>query len=370
MVSLIKEIVKQSILWTPFLCSLLHFNELPFKKLVTHHDGSTKGPKTSGGPIGKEISHLRDGGPMPKIVNFKPIPVPFIQVDKELLVNQDQKFLYEIFQLIRNGPQYLSKMDPNFEAKVPGELSLARWLTTAVSIGRVYVSTLNPSNALYRLVHIIMTIYAPMFFTIKKEYHVQNGAKHFCKEVSLARNNLDAKEWPKALKVFKRNCYHATPEAILLAGATDPAHYIEAINLIIKARKGQAAKRGQKEVRQLDMKDFRNIINFKTDNYFEMIDFKKLKPSLLTPPPLLSKYSDEFLLQVACGTRSLDSLEIPPIPCHAQDVERAVADTTRASKYRIGEENRHQYLLNSAKSRSQIGTNPKKSAFFNLKPNQ
>ena len=63
-------------------------NELPFKHLVFHHDGKSVGPKASGGPIGKAIQEFRSpNSTMPKIINFKPVPAPDIEIDECLLTN-------------------------------------------------------------------------------------------------------------------------------------------------------------------------------------------------------------------------------------------------------------------------------------------
>ena len=334
-------------------------NELPFKHLVFHHDGKSVGPKASGGPIGKAIQEFRSPNSiMPKIIDFKPIPAPDIEIDECLLTNHDQKYLYKMFCLVKDGYGYLATLGYDFESIQPGELSLARWLTTAGSHMRLYVSTLEPTEELERIVHIIMNLYCPTYFNIKQNYLIQDGAKNFCDAVQMARKCLNDEEWKIAKKVYERNSYHAHPEAILLGMICDEFHCEAAADLIIKARKYHC---NDKNVRQYDMRKFKKYLNWSPVDYSHLINLRKLPPSLLTAPPILAPYSDEFLLEVAAGTKSLD---LPKIPCHSQDVERAVADTTRASKAKIGLDKRHKYLLNLAKNRSIIGTEPKKSAFL------
>ena len=334
-------------------------NELPFKHLVFLHDGKSVGPKASGGPIGKAIQEFRSPNfIMPKIVDFKPVPAPDIEVDQCLLVNNDQKYLYQMFCLVKDGYGYLATLGYEFENLQPGEISLARWVNTACSHMRLYVSTLEPTEQLERIVHIIMNLYCPTFFNIKQNYLIQDGAKNFCDAVQMARNCLNDDEWKVAKKVYERNSYYAHPEAILLGMICDEFHREAAADLIIKARRYHS---NDNTVRQYDMRKFKKYLNWSPVDYSHLINLRKLPQKLLTAPPILAPYSDDFLLEVAAGTQSLD---LPKIPCHTQDVERAVADTTRASKTKVGHDKRHKYLLNLGKNRSIIARDAKKSTFL------
>ena len=135
------------------------------------------------------------------IVNFKPIVGPELVCDKEMLKNHDQQYFWKICHLVKDGPEEASLMG-NFEMSKPGNISNARWLTTASSILYVYCRTENPSNALYRLANFIINCYAPVFFKIKQEYLIQNGARHFFEAVRLARNCLNEEEWKEVKKAF------------------------------------------------------------------------------------------------------------------------------------------------------------------------
>ena len=91
--------------------------------------------------------------------------------------------------------------------------------------------------------------------------------------------------------------------------------------------------------------------------YLEMVNLN-LK-SLVTPPPLLSIYDDETLFDLALE----GNIEIPNIPCHSVNNERAIKDTSQASLQAIGIEQTHGHILNLNENRSKIPTRHKKSDF-------
>ena len=81
-----------------------------------------------------------------------------------LELSTDQKYLGQMHQVIRNGSgsDSLARRDP-------GNVSLARWLTIANRIMRVYVSTNEPSDELKALVEYVMKVYVPTWFDIKRD---------------------------------------------------------------------------------------------------------------------------------------------------------------------------------------------------------
>ena len=340
------------------LTSLLHFNELVFKSVFHLYDGKTTGPKTTQGPIGDYIKDIKSSDPTP-IVNFKPIKGLDFSIDPELLVNNDQKYFHQICELVKNGPEYLSQLGLDFETKKPGNISNARWLTTASSILYMYCRTESPSEKLYRLAYVIINCYAPLFFQIKRDYQIQNGAKHYFSAVSLARKHMIQEEWNVVTTTFKTNAYMATSEYILLAGIVDDDPNIRkrAADLIIKARKKHSTG-----IRKYELP--KTLLKLDTANhYFELLDFNKLPKKFFTPPPLLQVYSNDLILEAGNGEIDLD---IPNIPCHSQNCERAVASTTFASQKEIGQENRHAFLLNLEKNRQLIKTHATKEEYLDL----
>ena len=337
---------------------MLHFNELPFRALFRHYDGKTSGPKSTSGPIGKAISDIRDNGPTP-MVGFARIPgVDFI-IDQAFLVNEDQKFFYNMCRLVRNGIE--CTLPPFFKEKLPGAISNARWLTTASSILYLYTRTIKPTQKLIKLVSFILNVYAPVFFRIKQMPSLQMGAKHYFEAVVSARKCLSADEFKKLKKSFKTNSFMATSEYILLAGIFDDSPMIrrKSADLIIKARR---LHRRDDSVRKYELpKEYLQLDT--AERYFDLLDFDKLPSKFLTPPPILHDFSDDQIIEAGYGTKNL---EIPRIPCHSQNCERAVAATTFASKSAIGQNKRHQFLLNLQENREKIRTQASKEEYFDL----
>ncbi|GBM15759.1 hypothetical protein AVEN_248553-1, partial [Araneus ventricosus] len=60
----------------------------------------------------------------------------------------------------------------------PGTLNLARWLTIANRILRLYISTSDPSNELITLVVFFLRVYAPSWFRIMVHDSIKDGARH------------------------------------------------------------------------------------------------------------------------------------------------------------------------------------------------
>ena len=153
------------------------------------------------------------------------------------------------------------------------------------------------------------------------------------------------------------NCFFAHSENVLLAMMFDDDIGIrkKACQMVLSARK-RALK--AKKVRKFKLP--KNRLNMEAKHYSEMLDWSKMKPSEITEPPLLRKYSDEELKQFSEG---LIELEMSQIPCHSQAVERFVALTSSAAISEIGYTKRHANILNKQKSYQKFPSNFKKSHF-------
>ena len=144
-----------------FIC-LLHTNELPLRAAMLHYVGRTIGPNKYSGPISKKI-HDPLLTELP-IVDFEVVSTTFPVIDKDTHkdLSSDQLYLYDICHGIISG-----EISPELAARQPGTIGHARWLTTASSVLRLYVSTSEPSPNLCSIVNIIMRLYARMWFQIK-----------------------------------------------------------------------------------------------------------------------------------------------------------------------------------------------------------
>jgi hypothetical protein len=78
-------------------------------------------------------------------------------------LSTDQKYLYEICEAVST-----EDCPKNLEARNPGQIDHARWLTTANRILRLYICTRDPIQPLQTLAEFIMRVYALMWFRIKR----------------------------------------------------------------------------------------------------------------------------------------------------------------------------------------------------------
>jgi len=111
---------------------LLHFNELSFRHLFQHIDGTTTGPNFYSGPIGTKL--LRCEG-LP-VVRFQAVDCNLPVVDLKIL-SKDQQYLLQIIQAVKRGnPSDLARRDP-------GSVSLTDNCKSRVEIVHFHAKTVN-----------------------------------------------------------------------------------------------------------------------------------------------------------------------------------------------------------------------------------
>ena len=333
---------------------LLHFNELPFRHLFEFLDGKYKGPGIYEGPIGQAMAALSKKVPG-NVVKFVSIDGKVPELPESFIKNlsYDQRYLYEVSHAIQNG-----SFPPSLVKRNPGTVHQARWVTSANNILRLYAQTLRPSASLRRLCIIILNFYAPCFFKIKQDYHITQGARNFYFALRLARDCMTGKEFEVAKKVFQFNSFFAHPEAIILSALVDRDLRIRktAVNYILEDR-----RRRNDETSDTSRRLFKKpSVNFKASSYLELTDFSKVDITYITEPPLTFDIPQEDLHNCYQGI----NLKLPDIPCHSQNVERAVAATTEAAENAIGQAKRHAHILQTTKSRQSLPTNATKKQFM------
>ena len=328
---------------------LIHFIELPFKILMKHYLGDTTGPSARDGMLGEDISELPSNAR--EMVDFETISGNLEEVDKELIDNYDQYYAYHLAMGIQKGAEYLRQIFKG-TPPLPSKMYHARFLLTALHIMRLYIQSNDPSDDLKRAVTICVKWYIPLFFWIKKNCHINQAAKNFFQAIVWARETFNEEEWVLVEACFCRNSYMAHPESILISGVCDESVEVrkKCVEIIIEAR-----QRSSGEVRQYFAPNKLLVFNAKT--YLDMVDLR-LK-SIVTPPPLLENYSDNTLRRVALQ----GPIYIPAIPCHSVNNERAVKNTSQASKVAVGHDNTHNHILNLTENREQIRTRHTKNDF-------
>ena len=240
-----------------WIICLLHFNELPFRALFIHLDGVTEGPSSFTGPIGKELK----GCEKKPVVNYKKIDFIIPTIDREDL-SEDQKYLLDICIAIKSG---ICSLDLSLNN--PGTLNHSRWLTCSNRLLRLYVATPKTNTALKTIVTYILKVYAPLWFSIRKEKSFSNGSKHLFKAILLSRY------LPSNLKkivdsCIARNAYFALPKNILVAFMCDARHNVrlDALNKILKVREKEGEENQMIKSTKLPK------INFNANDYFELVD--------------------------------------------------------------------------------------------------
>ena len=252
---------------------------------------------------------------------------------------------------IQEGYDYLLKIYGK-NPPLPAKTHNARLLNDQSHHMRLYIQSPSPSEELTRLVEIALNWYLPMFFLIKKEPLLVDAAKHFFQAIVWNREYFTKDEQEMVEECFRRNSFMAHPESILLAGICDPDVEIRKFcaETIIEAR-------------QRDSGDIRifyppnKMLEFEAKTYLDMVDLRR--KSYVTAPPVLRNYDNETLYNLALEGK----IEIPNIPSHSVNNERAIKDTSQASLVGIGIEETHGHILNLGENRSKIRTRHSKRDF-------
>lgn len=317
-----------------WIICLLHCNELSLRHLIQDLDGKTTGPMGFTGPVGKQ---LNDCEKLP-ITEFDAIPSPDIDIDDAEL-STDQKYLLGIYRAVSSG-----SCSSALAARNPGKMAHSRWLTTANRFLRLYVSTSEPSSTFNEIVRFIMTVYAPIWFKIKKNSSFTEGAKHFFEMMRLSQT-MPQRSKTIANKVLRRNSFFAHPENILISMLHDDEQHIRELGWrrILKARSKQPPAG---EIRAFAMPE----LLYDSQNYYEMINWQTAE---VTEPPVTKTIPDTRIKEFVETGDQPDGL-IPLFPCHTQAVERLIKLVTEASASVSGIEERDGFIRSRLHSRTKI----------------
>jgi len=325
----IENKLQRSVHW--FVCQL-HGNELPLRRLFETIDGKSSGPHAFQGALGKSVSvNLTQL----QIVNFK--SVTGLVKDLPQCVVQDlscdQRYLYDICLAVQTG-----HVSDNLASKNPGTLNHARWLTLANRILRLYVSSMDPTYILFRLVSFVVNHYAPNWFFIKAHPKCTDGPRNLFHQIQLT-SRLSREDREIVEPVVQRNAFFAHPENLLLTMLTDECVNIlhRAVKILTTCRKHEAAK--SSKVRTFIIPS----LNFQSENYVEIINWDDVR---ITEPPLTICMTDEI-----ANMYIQQQLQVSNIPCHTQAVERAFKVVTESAVNCFGHESRQGWILNVMNSR-------------------
>ena len=175
---------------------------------------------------------MKDCEKLPVNVHFNPIPTKLITVDCDDL-STEQKYSLEIHRATSQ-----ERVDYLVFERDPGALNHSRWLTTANRILRFYVSQTNPFTSLILIAEFIMKAYAPMWFRIKCNSSVVNGAKHLHEMIQKIRR-IPSEIQEIVLPIIQRNGCFSQSENILLAMVNDENMIVRELGLrrVLRSRK-------------------------------------------------------------------------------------------------------------------------------------
>lgn len=317
-----------------WLVCQLHANELPLRHLFQHLDGTTTGPRSFTGKIGKSLNNCEQ---LP-VKQFSAIECQLPDITKTRTdLSTDQLYLLEICRAIQQG-----NCNENLAKRNPGKICHSRWLTTANRILRLYMSTETPSRNLLILTHFVLKVYAPMWFNIKTQPSCIIGAKHLHETIKLTRylpNNLKKVIDP----VIQRNGYFGHGENILIAMLADNRFHVRALALkrIIKSRESSS---DSEPIRVFGLPKF----NFRAEEYYDLIDWKQV-----SEPPVTKQFETDIISQCLTNLKLVEIKILPKfclMPCHTQATERSIKIVTESCTAVCGLEKREGWIQNKLDS--------------------
>ena len=147
-------------------------------------------------------------------------------------MSTDQRLLYDASKAVIDGccPAALAK-------RTIGPVSHARWLTTAVRILFLYMSTVNPSPEVTQMATFVISVYSYLWFTSKYSWKATEASQILFKAMQLI-SKLSAAEQALVCPVIERGFFWGHPEQLLLGclGSDDADIRARAVSRIIAIR--------------------------------------------------------------------------------------------------------------------------------------
>lgn len=175
----------------------LHQNELPLRALFKKLDGTTTGPRSFYGPLGKRCLEDIHGEPQ---VQFETVQTPITDeyIPDEVLkdLSHDQRLLYEYCKGIGVG-----RVDDRWAAWKIGPLNHARWLTLAIRLLCLYTQDYSPNKNLTKLTHYIVNVYAPSWFSLKMSSKLYDSPRILFSTI----NHLKLIQFDDVRRIVKQN---------------------------------------------------------------------------------------------------------------------------------------------------------------------
>ena len=321
----------------------LHLNELPFRSLFKHLDGTTSGPRSFNGMLGQACSSdiwLEPISQYQKVEGETSTIVLSEAVLKDL--SMDQRLLYDYACAIESGSLELS-----LARKHIGPHNHPRWLTLATRLMCLYTRTVKPSKELQLLINYILKVYVPSWFHIKITNSLSDLPQIIFKAAQHVKT-MESKYQNKIKAAFQRSSFCFLPENFIycLITSNSLSTQSEGWKLVLKSR----SMRNKSSGRILP-------INWDATEWTEMISLKD--KNIIEPPctqDIPSKEVSSFL-------NGNGILQIEKLPSHSQSVERTIKMVSKASKLVYGQERRHQ-LISSQNTCGRLRSNFQSKGFY------
>merc|ERR1712223_874748 len=151
------------------------------------------------------------------------------------------------------------------------------------------------------------------------------------------------------------------PENLLLAGLfsrySPPRIKEKALEFILKARNNH---KDSVDVRKFSPPEAHQIKE-NARHFFSVLDWNSMTEDFVTPPPVLSIYTDDEL-------RDYNNLVLPDFKNHNQECERVMQDIEASVESNIGQEKQKAALICTSASRNTYDYQVRKDAFVPLDP--
>ena len=281
-------------------------------------------------------------------------------------LSNDQRLLYEYVIGIGKG-----HVSDRFASYKIGPANHARWLTLALRVMSIYIrggSSVGMEHditaddaVLAKLVGFICQVYAPSWFSIKKDKLFQNQALYIFDQIQAVKKQPeDIKK--AALKNIQGCCWPLLPENVLffMVASKDLniRHKGTAKILSLRAAGSAEKERTKSKASRRILQMSHLKINFDALNWWELIN---LDEDGVKECPMTLSLSDE---QIEFAHLWGHPLDIPlDLPSHSQSVERSVKLVTEASEQVYGFENRHKFIKSVVLSRKARSMFDNKSAY-------
>ena len=154
----------------------------------------------------------------------------------------------------------------------------------------IYVSQAHPFTSLILIAEFTMKVYAPMWFRIKCNSSVVNGAKHLHETIQKTRC-IPSEIQEIVLPIIQRNEYFSQSENILLAMVNDENMIFRELELRRVLRSRKLCEGPLTKIRAFKVPK----INFDADIYYEMIDRQNVE---VTPHPFLHDFTNDEIDEV------------------------------------------------------------------------